>query len=100
MPVALPHAAAPLPEALPSSPVHGVWNRSRESLSSDRSPAANTSTDSGHDDVAAGLIAKTQELHDIARREHLSQRGQEDEFDHKSLLAPSEPQTTALLMVI
>jgi len=98
----LPQANPALPPALPGSPVHGVWNRSRDSLLQPQ-PAASAAADgsgNGFTDVAAELIAETPQmqgrLHQQSARQ--SDHGQEDAFDHRSLLN-SAPDSDAMLVV-
>ena len=109
MPLAAPSANAPLPKALPSSPVHGVWNRASQAPStSQERPAAVVSSnhaDKGTGahlaDVAAELLPETLQLHGRSAGQqagHVEQM-QEHAFDHRSLLAPAEPQSAALLAV-
>lgn len=99
MSVALPQAAAPGPT--PSSPVHGVWNRSRESLSRDTASAADRSLGNDLADVAAELIAETPQMQSRLKAEQARNRDerQEDAFDHRDLLGAAEPQSGALLAV-
>lgn len=109
MPLAPPSANAPPPNALPSSPVHGVWNRASQapSTSQDRSAAVVSSSHAERGigthlaDVAAELLPET--LHMPGRSAgqqagHVEQM-QEHAFDHRSLLAPAEPLSAALLAV-
>ena len=98
----LSQANTALSQALPGSPVHGVWNRSRDSLLQPQhaaSAAANGSSN-GLADVAAELIAETPQmqsrLHQQPARQ--SDHGQEDLFDHRSLLN-SVPESDAMLAV-
>lgn len=100
---------APLPGALPSSPVHGVWNRASQapSPSQDRPAAAAYSsradrgTGTNLADVAAELLPETPQLAGSLAGQQASHAGQmqEETFDHRSLLAPAEPQSAALLAV-
>ena len=109
MPLAAPSANAPLPKALPSSPVHGVWNRASQapSTSQERPAAVVSSSRADRDigthlaDVAAELLPETLQLPGSSSGQqagHVEQM-QEHAFDHRSLLAPAEPQSAALLAV-
>lgn len=100
---------APLPGALPSSPVHGVWNRASQapSTSQDRPAAAAYSsradrgTGTNLADVAAELLPETPQLAGRLAGQQADHAGpmQEETFDHRSLLAPAEQQSAALLAV-
>ena len=108
-PLAVPSANAPLPKALPSSPVHGVWNRASQAPSaSQERPAAVVSSSHAERvigthlaDVAAELLPEALQLPGRSAGQqagHMEQM-QEHAFDHRSLLAPPEPQSAALLAV-
>ena len=108
LPLIPPSTNAPLPEALPSSPVHGVWNRTAQVPSAcQERPAAvvsssradrSISTDLA--DVAAELLPETPQFPGLVGQQagHMG-HVQEHAFDHRSLLAPAEPQSAALLAV-
>lgn len=109
LPLTLPSAQTQPPEALPSSPVHGVWNRSRHASSatqdklSPRQPSgqANRDVNSNLADVAAELLPETPQLPGrlVGQQAGQPEAAAEDIFDHRSLLAPAEPQSAALLAV-
>lgn len=100
---------APPPGALPSSPVHGVWNRTSQapSTSQERPAAAvytsraDRGTGTNLADVAAELLPQTPQLAGRLAGQQANHAGQmqEETFDHRSLLAPAEPQSAALLAV-
>ena len=98
----LPQANTALPPALPGSPVHGVWNRSRDSLSQPQHAASAAADGSGSDlaDVAAELIAETPQMQSRLHQQPARQSGlgQEDVFDHSSLLN-SAAESDAMLAV-
>lgn len=110
LPLTVPSANAPPPASMPNSPVHGVWNRTTQAPSTfqDRPSAAvsGNSTDRGTitnlADVAAELLPETPQLSGrlVGQQQagHMGQT-QEDAFDHRSLLAPPEPQSAPLLAV-
>ena len=105
----VPSANAPEPAAMPNSPVHGVWNRTSQALSASQDkPAAAVSSgyaDRGTTtklaDVAAELLSETPQLPGWLIGQQAGHMGpmQEHAFDHRSLLAPAEPQSAALLAV-
>ena len=93
------------PQTLPGSPVHGVWHRSQQpGLSSQEGALAPDRGNANRDDiadVAAEMIAETPQMQSRLQPQLAgpSGHGQEDEFDHRSLLRPSAPQADALLAV-
>ncbi len=98
----LPQAKTALAPALPGSPVHGVWNRSRDSLLQPQH-AASAAADGvkiGLADVAAELIAETPQMQSRLDQQpaRQSDHGQEDVFDHRSLLN-SASESDAMLAV-
>ena len=100
---------APLPGALPSSPVHGVWNRASQAPSTSQerpaaavySSRADRGTGTNLADVAAELLPETPQLAGRSAGQQANHAGQmqEETFDHRSLLAPAQPQSAALLVV-
>ncbi len=98
----LPQATPALPPALPGSPVHGVWNRSRDSLLQPQHAAAPAvdGVRNGLADVAAELIAETPQMQSRLDQQpaRQSDHGQEDVFDHRSLLN-SASESDAMLAV-
>lgn len=98
----LPQANPTLPQALPGSPVHGVWNRSRDSLLQPQhaASAAADGVGNGLADVAAELIAETPQMQSRLDQQPARQsgHGQEDVFDHRSLLN-SASESDAMLAV-
>ncbi|DBA72869.1 TPA: hypothetical protein ACH3X2_009836 [Trebouxia sp. C0005] len=109
MPASLPsggpltQANPALAPALPGSPVHGVWNSSRDSLLQPHhaATAAADGTGGGLADVAAELIAETPQIHSRLHQQPARQGDfrQEDVFDHRSLLN-SAPESDAILMAV
>ena len=93
------------PQALPSSPVHGVWHRSQQPLPTSQEGAfASDRGNANRDDiadVAAEMIAETPQMQSRLQPQPArpSSHGQEDVFDHRSLLMASVPQSDALLVV-
>lgn len=98
-------ASSAQPQALPGSPVHGVWHRSQQPLPS--SQEGTLASDRGNvnrddiADVAAEMIAETPQMQGRLQPQPArpSSHGQEDVFDHRSLLMSSVPQSDALLVV-
>lgn len=107
LPLTVPSANAPEPAAMPSSPVHGVWNRTAQAASHDQpasavfSGYADRGTATNLADVAAELLPETPQFPGRLVGQQADYMGptQEHVFDHRSLLAPAEPQSAALLAV-
>ena len=109
MPLTAPSANASLLKALPSSPVHGVWNRASQAPSTSQERPAAVVSSSHADrgigthlaDVAAELLPETLQLPGRPAGQqpgHIEQM-QEHAFDHRSLLSPAEQPYAALLAV-
>ena len=105
----LPPAHTQPHEVLPSSPVHGVWNRlghassaAQDKLSPEQpSSLADRGVNSNLADVAAEMLPETPQLPGRLTGQQAGQMGaaSEDVFDHRSLLASAEPQSAALIAV-
>ena len=106
---ALPSAHAPQPEALPSSPVHGVWNRSLHASTAAQAKLAGApsgshaegSVSSSIADSAADCLPEAQQLPGrlTGQADLWARQEQQGVFDHRSLTAPAEHQSAALLTV-
>lgn len=98
-------ASSSQPQALPGSPVHGVWHRSQQPLPTSQEGAFPSDRGNANRDdiadVAAEMIAETPQMQSRLQPQPArpSSHGQEEVFDHRSLLMSSMPQSDPLLLV-